>query len=113
MKLAEARRRALALPEATAAPHFQAESFRVHGKIFATAPPEGEHLHVFVADAEREVALALAPDCLEKLRWGDKVVGLRVALARAKPALVGRLLAQAWARKAPKRLVADLHAKTR
>jgi hypothetical protein len=95
---------ALALPEANEAPHFQYASFRVGGKIFATLPPEGMHLHVFVADEERDQALALAPACLEKLLWGGKVVGLRVALAQASPALVKRLLAQAWSRKAPKRL---------
>ena len=47
MKLAEARRHALSLPEATEAPHFHFTSFRVRGKIFATAPPDGEYLHVF------------------------------------------------------------------
>jgi hypothetical protein len=106
MKLAEARRYAMALPEAAEVPHFLYTSFRVHGKIFATAPPAGEHLHVFVADDERDLALALAPECVEKLHWGEKVVGLRILLARAKPSLVKRLLAQAWARKAPKALLA-------
>ena len=106
MKLAEARRHALSLPEATEAPHFHFTSFRVRGKIFATAPPTGEHLHVFVADDDRDQALALAPECVEKLHWGEKVVGLRILLERAKPSLVKRLLAQAWARKAPKALLA-------
>jgi hypothetical protein len=50
MKLDVARRFALSLPETTEAPHFHYASFRVQGKIFATAPPDGEHLHVFVAD---------------------------------------------------------------
>lgn len=106
MKLAEARRHALLLPEATQAPYFHFTSFRVRGKIFATAPPAGEHLHVFVADAERDLALALAPECVAKLYWGEKLVGLRILLAQAKPNLVKRLLAQAWARKAPKALLA-------
>jgi hypothetical protein len=104
--LAAARRLALALPEATEAPHFQYLSFRVRGKIFATMLPAGEHLHIFVTDDERDRALALAPDCIEKLHWGERVVGLRVTLAKAPPALVGRLLSQAWARRAPKRLLA-------
>jgi hypothetical protein len=104
VKLAEARRQALSLTEATEAPHFHFTSFRIRGKIFATAPPDGEYLHVFVADDERDQALALAPECVEKLHWGEKVVGLRITLARAQPSLVKRLLAQAWARKAPKAL---------
>lgn len=104
MQLAEARRLALALPESNEEPHFHYTSFRIRGKIFATAPPEGEHLHVFVADDERDQALALAPERVEKLHWGEKFVGLRILLAQARPSLVKRLLAHAWARKAPKAL---------
>jgi hypothetical protein len=105
MKIAEVRRHALSLPEVTEEPHFNYSSFRVRGKIFVTVPPEGDHVHVFVPDEDREVALALQPDAVEKLHWGAKVVGLRVALARAKPALVNRLVSQAWTAKAPKKLL--------
>lgn len=108
MKIAQVRRFALSLPEATEAPHFQYSSFRVRrGKIFATAPPDGKHLHIFVADDEREIAMALDSEFLENLHWGGKVVGLRVALAKAKPKVVAKLLAQAWSRKAPKSLIAS------
>ncbi len=106
MKIAQVRRFALSLPEATEAPHFQYSSFRVRGKIFATAPPDGKHLHVFVTDDEREIAMALDPEFLENLHWGGKVVGLRVALAKAKPKVVAKLLTQAWSGKAPKILLA-------
>jgi hypothetical protein len=106
MKLGDARRIALALPEAAEAPHFDFTSFRIRGKIFATAPPSGDYLHVFVDDMEREQALELHADHVEKLWWGKKVLGVRVALAKAPPALVKRLLANAWRRKAPKTLVA-------
>ena len=41
------------------------------------------------------------PEFAEKLLWGGKVVGLRVALAAAPPATVRRLVRQAWANKAP------------
>ena len=107
MKMAEVRRIALAFPEAVEAPHFDYASFRVRGKIFATAPPGGEFLHVFVDDVAREEALALHGDWIEKLWWGKKVVGLRIALAGAKPAEVRRLLDNAWRRKAPRALVAQ------
>ncbi|NRF72469.1 MmcQ/YjbR family DNA-binding protein [Aquincola sp. S2] len=106
MKVAQVRRHALSLPEVTEAPHFQYSSFRVRGKIFVTVPPDEEHIHVFVPEQEREIALALEPECLEKLHWGGKVVGLRVLLNQAKPAQVNRLISQAWASKAPKKLVA-------
>ena len=104
MKLADARRIALALPQATEAPHFDYTSFRVRGKIFATAPPDGLHLHVFVDDDAREQALELHGEFVEKLWWGKKVVGVRVRLTGAKTAVVRDLLQGAWRRKAPKAL---------
>ncbi len=62
-----------------------------------TVPPDAQHIHVFVAEAQRELALAMDPAFLEKLTWGAKVVGLRVALASAAPAVVKQLVDQAWA----------------
>jgi hypothetical protein len=40
----------------------------------------------------------------EKLLWGGKVVGVRVALESATPAAVKNLVLQAWVNKAPKSL---------
>ncbi|HWH81133.1 MAG TPA: MmcQ/YjbR family DNA-binding protein, partial [Burkholderiaceae bacterium] len=107
MKIATVRRFALALPEAAEAPHFDYASFRVRGRIFATVPPGDAYLHVFVADEARDAALAMHPEFLEKLRWGAKIVGLRVTLADADAAVVKRLVAQAWRAKAPKALLAQ------
>jgi hypothetical protein len=106
MKISQIRRVALALPEATEAPHFDYASFRVRGKIFATVPPDEKHLHVFVGDEERAEALARNPGGVEKLFWGAKVVGLRITLAKAKPEIVTDLLRHAWLRRAPKKIAA-------
>ena len=95
------------LPEATEAPHFDMLSFRVGGKIFATMPKDGLHLHIFVDEAEREPLVATYPDVFEKLWWGKKVVGLRVNLLHAEVAAVATLLKSAWSRKAPKRLLVN------
>ena len=54
MKLEQARRFALSLPEVVEAPHHELSSFRIRGKIFATVPPDGKHLHVFVDEQQRE-----------------------------------------------------------
>ena len=104
MKVDAARKFALSLPEAAEAPHFDYSSFRVRGKIFATVPPDGRHVHIFIGDEDREPALELHPEFLEKLLWGGKVVGVRCILAKADAEVVKALLRQAWRRKAPKAL---------
>jgi hypothetical protein len=103
VNIAQVRRYALSLAEVTEAPHHHFSSFRVGGKIFVTVPPEETYIHVFVTEEQREMALALEPNCLEKLLWGGKVVGLRVNLDQAPLAVVKRLVAQAWLHKAPKK----------
>jgi hypothetical protein len=104
MTLADVRAAALALPETTEAPHFDYTSFRVCGKIFATAPPDGPHLHVFIDELSTRAILAeQAPGC-EELWWGKKLCGLRLALADVDEHLVLELLEEAWRRKAPKKL---------
>jgi hypothetical protein len=108
MKLEAARRLALSLPEAVEAPHHEAQSFRVRGRIFATVPPDQTQLHVFVPEPQRDLALALHPEGLEPLRWGGKVVGLRVALQPVAASVVGPLLRAAWAHRAPASLRAAL-----
>lgn len=104
MRIAQVRGFALSLPEVTEEPHFQSSSFRIRGKIIATIPPGDAFLHVFVSDEERDLALAMEPGYVEKLQWGERVAGVRITLAKAKPGMVKRLLTQAWMRKAPKSL---------
>ncbi len=102
MKFAQVRSYALSLPDVTEEPHFNDTSFRVGGKIFVTAPPEQTHVHVFVAETEREIALAVDAAFVEKLMWGSKALGLRLSLAKAPPARVRTLISQAYAHKAAK-----------
>lgn len=106
MTLAQVRRLALVLPETVEAPHFDYTSFRVRKKIFATAPPEGTHLHVFVDELGLERAMAPGHPWLEKKFWGRKGY-LRVTLAKADAKVVAGLLRRAWADKAPKSLLAE------
>ncbi len=108
MKPDQVRRLALALPEAVEIPHFALASFRIRGKIFACLTPDGAHLHLFVAETERETALAMQTGGIEKLFWGKQCVGLRLRLDSARAEVVGRLLRQAWHNKSPKRLSATI-----
>lgn len=102
MKLDDARKFALALPDTTEEPHHDYGSFRVRGKIFVTIPPGGELLHIFLPEQQRELALALDPEFLEPVRWGSKVLGVRARLPLARKATVLRLIEQAYVFKAGK-----------
>jgi hypothetical protein len=106
MKLAEIRRFVMTLPEVAEAPHHHLTSFRVRGRIFATAPLDDTVLHIFVPEPVREQALVLYPGFLETLRWGGKTVGLRVRLAAADRGVTKDLLRQARLVKAGKARVA-------
>jgi hypothetical protein len=101
------RRFALALPGATEEPHFDMTSFRVRGKIFATAPPDEVHLHLFVDEPEVSASVAEHPAAFEPLLWGPRVRGVRVSLPDAPPERVRELIEESWRRKAPARLVAE------
>ena len=82
-------------------------SFRVRGKIFATVPPGGEYLHVFVDEEEIRAAVAEDPAAFEPLLWGTRVRGIRVRIAAASDDRVAELLEESWHRKAPARLAAE------
>jgi hypothetical protein len=110
MTLAEVRRYALSLPEATEAPHFERTSFRVRNKIFVTAHPSEGHIHVFLPEEYREPALAMHPAHFQKLLWGGKVVGLRVKLERAPVGATRELIRFAWQSKAPRSLFREKQA---
>ena len=104
MRFAALRTFALSLPEVVESPHHDFTSFRIRGKIFVTAPPPQDVIHVFVSEAVRERALVVHAGFAEKLLWGGKVVGLRIRLAAAEPATVKDLVRQAWLNKAPRSL---------
>ncbi len=96
MKLESVRKHALSLEAVSEEPHHTYSSFRVRGKIFVTIPPDEAFIHIFVGEQDRETALALYPEFIEKLFWGSKVLGLRVCLATAKPAVVQSLVSKAY-----------------
>jgi hypothetical protein len=108
LTLERVRELALTLPGTTEQPHFDMISFRVRGKIFATVPPDEQHLHVFIDEAESRACVAENPAAFEQLLWGSKTRGVRVNLAAASQDRVGELLEESWRRKAPARLIAVL-----
>ncbi|HVA02557.1 MAG TPA: MmcQ/YjbR family DNA-binding protein [Acidimicrobiales bacterium] len=105
--LAQARKLALALPEATEQDHHDMSSFRVKGKIFATVPDDS-HLRIMVDEGEIRAAVAEDPDVCQEFYWGKRLACVVVDLKRAKVTLVKDLLTDAWIRKAPATLVKSL-----
>ncbi len=113
MKQSHIQMLALALPEATEEPHHHRTSFRVCGKIFATADPAENFLNIMIGESSREPALDIYSNCVEPLYWGKKVLGIRVNLLDATPDIVAELLKQAWTEKAPRALVAKSRVRTK
>jgi hypothetical protein len=96
VKLETLRRYALSLEGVTEAPHHHYSSFRVAGRIFVTVPPEGDVIHVFVGEDDRERTLAAYPEWADKLLWGGKVRGLRITLSLAAAPAVKALALRAY-----------------
>ena len=101
---AEARRLALALPEAVEQDHHGRPSFRVGGKIFATQWDD-EHMNVMLDEAGILTAVESNPKTFEEIWWGKRRAAVRVTLGRVDADKLGDLLADAWEGKAPKRLL--------
>ena len=102
----DARRMALAFPEATAQDHHGRPSFRVAGKIFATLWDEG-HMNVMVDEPGIRTATQARPDMCAEVWWGKRLRAVRVALADADADLLRELLADAWEGKAHARLARE------
>ena len=104
LTIADARRIALALPEAVEQDHHGRPSFRVAGKIFATLRDEAG-MNVMVDEAGILTAVQAHPGICSEVMWGKRLAAVRVELAGADEALLADLLADAWEQKAPARLV--------
>ena len=103
--VADVRAVGLSLPATTVEPHHEYSSLRVLGRIFATWPPAGETVHVFVAPERINAIVSANPGVCEVLMWGKRALGVRVMLGRAGHSLLRELLTEAWKRKAPRRIV--------
>lgn len=103
--LQQARRLAMALPEATESDHHGMPSFRVRDKIFATVPDEN-HLRIMVAEPDILAAVAENPHTCAPVYWGKRLACVAVELRTAEPDLIAELLTDSWARKAPRSLLA-------
>lgn len=97
---------ALGLLEVDVAPHADGSSFRVRGKIFATAP-DADHVNVMLAASEVPLAVVRNTRAVAELGSSPRT-GVTIDLRHASRQLVGDLLEQAWRHCAPKMLVYEL-----
>ncbi len=100
----QARQLALALPEVVEQDHHGRPSFRVAGKIFATQW-DADHMNIMLDEGGILTAVDGDPEGCEEVWWGKRLRAVRVHLPRADAELLASLLAEAWERKAPKRLL--------
>jgi hypothetical protein len=99
----QARRLALALPEAVEQDHHGRPSFRVAGKIFATLWDQN-HMNVMLDEAGILTAAQEMPAVCAEVWWGTRLAAVRVELDRIDAGELDQLLADAWEQKAPRRL---------
>ena len=91
----DARRLALALPEAIEQDHHGRPSFRVDKHIFATLW-DPEHMNVMLDEAGILTAVQAHPEVCAEVMWGKRLAAVRVTLPAADPELLADLLADAW-----------------
>jgi hypothetical protein len=96
----EARRLALALPEAVEQDHHGRPSFRVAGKIFATLWDE-RTMNVMVDEPGIRTAVETCPRWCAERWWGKRLAAVAVSLPDAPGDGLAELLADAWEYKAP------------
>jgi hypothetical protein len=94
----QARRAALALPDAIEQDHHGRPSFRVRGRIFATLW-DAEHMNVMVDEGGIQTAIQGHPEVCTEVWWGKRLSAVRIDLQRADGDLLRDLLADAWERK--------------
>ncbi|MBV9801951.1 MAG: MmcQ/YjbR family DNA-binding protein [Solirubrobacterales bacterium] len=91
----EARRIALALPDALEQDHHGRPSFRVRSRIFATLW-DAEHMNVMLDEPGILTAVQAHPGVCAGFMWGKRLRALSVTLAAANADLLADLLADAW-----------------
>jgi len=107
--IAEFRRTALALPEASEGAHMGHPDFRVRNKIFASlGVPDAAWGMVKLTPEQQEILLAAEPGAFKPAAgaWGRRG-STHVRLAAVDAATLRSALAMAWRNVAPKGLVAN------
>ena len=105
--IAAFRKLALALPQAIEAPHFEATSFRVNKKIFATLGEATGRAVVKLTREQQELMSAAEPKVFAAVPSWGKHGWTYLHLANADTDIVRSALTTSWRNVAPKKLVAE------
>lgn len=107
MKFEEFRRLCLSFPEAEERETWGEATFRVKGRIFAMGAPEATEVSVKASLDDQAGLVAMDSKTFSVSAYTGRFGWVSVRLARLRPELAERLLHNAWARTAPKRLAAQ------
>ena len=104
----QVRRLCKALPEVEERETWGDVTFRVRSKIFLIGSPEGDGVSIKASLDDQSGLVAMDPDTFSVAAYTGRYGWVRVRLAGLSPQLAERLIANAWRRTAPKRLVTKL-----
>jgi hypothetical protein len=97
---------ALALPETEEYEHGDQPAFRVRGKRFATML-DADGVNLMLGEDGIRAAVALWPEACTARWFAQRLAAVRVAHTVLDTATLEELVTDAWAARAPKRLVAE------
>ena len=106
MTFDDVRAMALALPQVEEATSYETPAFRIRKRLIARMHQDGDALVVKVDPVEREALLATKPDqFFITPHYADAPSWILARLDRVDPEELAELLAEAWRRLAPRRIV--------
>ena len=108
--VADVRRIALSLPEATEQETWGDTTFRVRGKIFAIVGPNGTAASVKASPDDQAALVGSDAATFQPSAYTGRFGWVTVDLSRVQHAMLEQLIREAWLRTAPKRLAAALAA---
>ena len=101
------------MPEAEQVETWGEPTFRVRGRIFAIASPEGKHASVKASLDDQAGLCAMDPKTFSPSAYTGRFGWVSVRLAGLSADLGERLIRNAWERSAPRRLVVPQPQKAR
>jgi hypothetical protein len=106
MTFDEVRAMALALPQVEESTSYKTPAFRIRKRLIARLHQDGDALVVKVEPIEREALLATKPEqFFITPHYEDSTSWILARLDRVDPQELAELLAAAWRRLAPRRIV--------